>query len=120
MISYLPMPQLQHCPVLSPDHVEAIVVGNEVFVDPQNTPYFVPAAMKNMYASLRKLNFSSDIKVCSPVALSALQSSYLPSSGSFKSNLIEPFIKPMLNFLQRTGSYLMVNSYPFFAFETKY
>ncbi|XP_074365614.1 glucan endo-1,3-beta-glucosidase-like [Apium graveolens] len=96
--------------------IEAIAIGNEVFVDPQSSRFLVPA-MKNMYGSLRKLNFSGDIKVSSPVALSALQSSYPPSSGSFKSELIEPFIKPMLTFLQRTGSYLMVNSYPFFAYE---
>lgn len=96
--------------------IEAIAVGNEVFVDPQSTPYLVPA-MKNMYASLQKLNFTSDIKVSSPVALSALQSSYPPSSGVFKSDLIEPVVKPMLTFLQQTGSYLMVNSYPFFAYE---
>lgn len=96
--------------------IEAIAVGNEVFVDPQSTPYLVPA-MKNMYASLQKLNFTSDIKVSSPVALSALQSSYPPSSGAFKSDLIEPSVKPMLTFLQQTGSYLMVNSYPFFAYE---
>ncbi|KAK1353608.1 Glucan endo-1,3-beta-D-glucosidase [Heracleum sosnowskyi] len=96
--------------------IEAIAVGNEVFVDPQSTPYLVPA-MKNMYASLQKLNFSADIKVSSPVALSALQNSYPPSSGSFKSELIEPAIKPMLTFLQQTGSYLMANSYPFFAYE---
>lgn len=96
--------------------IEAIAVENEVFVDPQNTPYLVPA-MKNIYASLYKLNFTTDIKVSSPVALSALQSSYPPSSGSFKSDLIEPVIKPMLTFLQRTGSYFMVNCYPFFAYE---
>lgn len=97
--------------------IEAIAVGNEVFTDPQNTPYLVPA-MKNMYSSLQKLNFSSAIKVTSPVALTILETSYPSSSGSFKPDLIEPAIKPMLTFLQQTGSYLMVNAYPFFAYVT--
>ncbi|CAI9088343.1 OLC1v1022648C1 [Oldenlandia corymbosa var. corymbosa] len=95
--------------------IEAIAVGNEVFVDPKNTTPFLVPAMKNVYASLGKYNLST-IKISSPVALSALQSSYPSSSGSFKQELIEPVIKPMLSFLKQTGSYLMVNAYPFFAY----
>ncbi|KAL0306330.1 UNVERIFIED_CONTAM: Glucan endo-1,3-beta-glucosidase 11 [Sesamum radiatum] len=97
--------------------IEAIAVGNEVFVDPKNTTPFLVPAMKNVYASLVKYGVGSSIKVSSPVALSALQSSYPPSSGSFKPDLIEPVIKPMLNFLKETGSYMMVNAYPFFAYS---
>ncbi|KAJ8766522.1 hypothetical protein K2173_023769 [Erythroxylum novogranatense] len=96
--------------------IEAIAVGNEVFVDPNNTTDFLVPAMKNVYNSLQKFNLSA-IKISSPVALSALQASYPPSSGSFKSALIEPVIKPMLNFFRQTGSYLMVNAYPFFAYS---
>ncbi|KAH7860109.1 hypothetical protein Vadar_009449 [Vaccinium darrowii] len=95
--------------------IEAIAVGNEVFADPKNTtPYLVPA-MQNVYNSLVKFNLSS-IKISSPIALSALQTSYPSSAGSFKSDLIEPVIKPMLSFLQKTESYLMANVYPFFAY----
>ncbi|KAK6124785.1 hypothetical protein DH2020_041475 [Rehmannia glutinosa] len=96
--------------------IEAIAVGNEVFVDPKNTTPFLVPAMKNVYASLSKYDVSSSIKVSSPLALSALQTSYPSSSGSFKPDLIYPVIKPMLNFLKQTGSYLMVNVYPFFAY----
>ncbi|KAL5548464.1 hypothetical protein UlMin_003695 [Ulmus minor] len=96
--------------------IEAIAVGNEVFVDPNNTTQFLVPAMKNLQSSLVKHNFTS-IKLSSPVALSALQNSYPPSSGSFKTELIEPVIKPMLEFLHQTGSYLMVNVYPFFAYS---
>ncbi|PWA40443.1 O-Glycosyl hydrolases family 17 protein [Artemisia annua] len=95
--------------------IEAIAVGNEVFVDPANTNYLVPA-MKNIYSSLMK-NKINNIKVSSPIALSALATSYPTSSGSFKPDLIEPVLKPMFSFLQQTGSYLMVNVYPFFAYK---
>ncbi|KAL7130913.1 hypothetical protein ABFS83_13G164000 [Erythranthe nasuta] len=95
--------------------IEAIAVGNEVFVDPANTTQYLVAAMKNVHASLSK-NAASSIKVSSPIALSALENSYPSSSGSFKPELIEPVIKPMLSFLKETGSYLMVNAYPFFAY----
>ncbi|KAK4386945.1 Glucan endo-1,3-beta-glucosidase 11 [Sesamum angolense] len=96
--------------------VEAIAVGNEVFADPQNTTPFLVPAIKNVYASLVKYGLASSIKVISPIALSALQTSYPPSSGSFKQDLVEPVIRPMLNFLKQTGSYLAVNAYPFLAY----
>ncbi|KAK7300023.1 hypothetical protein RJT34_10854 [Clitoria ternatea] len=97
--------------------IEAIAVGNEVFVDPNNTTKFLVAAMKNVHASLAKYKLDTNIKISSPVALSALQTSYPTSSGSFKAELVEPVIKPMLGFLRQTGSYLMVNAYPFFAYS---
>ncbi|KAJ4975397.1 hypothetical protein NE237_000503 [Protea cynaroides] len=97
--------------------IHAIAVGNEVFADSNNiTEYLVPA-MRNVQAALVKYNLSSAVKVSSPIALSALQNSYPSSAGSFKQELIEPAIKPMLDFLHETGSSLMVNAYPFFAYS---
>ncbi|GAV85878.1 Glyco_hydro_17 domain-containing protein/X8 domain-containing protein [Cephalotus follicularis] len=96
--------------------IEFIAVGNEVFADPANTTNFLVPAMKNIHNSLVKYNLDT-IKVSSPIALSALQNSYPPSSGSFQTGLVEPVIIPMLDFLRQTGSYLMVNAYPFFAYE---
>ncbi|XVF77372.1 hypothetical protein PTKIN_Ptkin14bG0037800 [Pterospermum kingtungense] len=96
--------------------IEAIAVGNEVFVDPKNTTKYLVPAMKNVHASLVKFSLDSTIKISSPIALTALQNSYPSSAGSFKPDLVEPVIKPMLDFLNQTGSYLMVNAYPFFAY----
>ncbi|XP_052179159.1 glucan endo-1,3-beta-glucosidase 12-like [Diospyros lotus] len=96
--------------------IEAVAVGNEVFADPKNTTDFLIPAMKNLHSSLIKFSLDNSIKICSPLALSALQTSYPSSAGSFKSDLVEPVIKPMFDFLQQTGSFLMVNVYPFFAY----
>ncbi|KAL4588957.1 hypothetical protein LXL04_001858 [Taraxacum kok-saghyz] len=98
--------------------IEAIAVGNEVFVDPKNTTGFLITAIKNIHQALVKFKLDSDIKLSSPVALSALQNSYPSSAGSFRPELIESVFKPMLQFLRETGSYLMVNAYPFFAYES--
>ncbi|MDF5581087.1 glycosyl hydrolase family 17 protein, partial [Vibrio parahaemolyticus] len=98
--------------------IEAIAVGNEVFVDPNNTTKFLVPAMKNIQKALTKHNLDKDIKVSSPIALSALANSYPSSAGSFRPELVEPVFKPMLDFLRETGSYLMVNVYPFFAYES--
>ncbi|KAK9089759.1 hypothetical protein Scep_028841 [Stephania cephalantha] len=58
--------------------IESIAVGNEVFVDPQNTTLFLVPAMRNLQSSLTKYNLASSIKLSTPIALSALQSSYPP------------------------------------------
>nr|XP_043629187.1 glucan endo-1,3-beta-glucosidase 12-like [Erigeron canadensis] len=94
--------------------IESVAVGNEVFVAPNNVTDFLVPAMKNIYNSLIKNNVR--INVSSPIALSSLATSYPTSSGSFKPELIETVMKPMLSFLQKTGSHLMVNVYPFFAY----
>ncbi|KMT12799.1 hypothetical protein BVRB_4g088930 [Beta vulgaris subsp. vulgaris] len=95
----------------------AIAVGNEANVDPNITSYVTPA-MSNVHASLQKYSLDDKIKISSPISFSALQNSYPSSSGSFKQELLEPFIKPMLEFLKKTSSYMMVNAYPFFAYSS--
>uniref|UniRef100_A0A7N1A5H8 glucan endo-1,3-beta-D-glucosidase n=1 Tax=Kalanchoe fedtschenkoi TaxID=63787 RepID=A0A7N1A5H8_KALFE len=96
-------------------NIISIAVGNEVFVDPNNTTEFLVPAMKNLYASLTQFKLSH-IKISSPIALSCLATSYPTSSGSFKPDLVETAIKPMLDFLRTTASPLMLNVYPFFAY----
>ncbi|XP_071689046.1 glucan endo-1,3-beta-glucosidase 3-like [Rutidosis leptorrhynchoides] len=98
--------------------IESIAIGNEVFVDPKNTTAFLVPAIRNIHQALIKYKLDSVIKLSSPVALSALQNSYPSSAGSFRPELIEPVIKPLLEFLRETSSYLMVNAYPFFAYES--
>ncbi|KAG6722180.1 hypothetical protein I3842_03G148200 [Carya illinoinensis] len=98
--------------------IEAIAVGNEVFVDTRNTTRYLIPAMTNVHDALVKHNLNNAIKVSSPIALSALQNSYPSSAGSFRPELVESVFKPMLDFLRQTGSYLMVNAYPFFAYES--
>lgn len=98
--------------------IEAIAVGNEVFVDSHNITKFLVPAMYNVYGALARFKLQDKVKISSPFALTALQNSYPSSAGSFRPDLIEPVIKPMLDFLRKTGSSLMVNVYPFFAYET--
>ncbi|KAL9264180.1 Glucan endo-1,3-beta-glucosidase 13-like protein [Drosera capensis] len=95
--------------------IEAIAVGNEVFTDPNSTVNLVPA-MTNLHSSLQSHNLDGAIKISSPVALSALATSYPPSNASFQPALVSSAIIPMLDFLRQTSSYLMLNAYPFFAY----
>lgn len=97
--------------------IRAIAVGNEVFVDPRNLTVFLVPAMRNLHSALARLHLDTAIKLSSPIALTALQSSYPSSAGSFRPDLADSVIRPMLDLLRQTNSFLTVNAYPFFAYE---
>ncbi|KAM0845686.1 hypothetical protein ACQ4PT_056193 [Festuca glaucescens] len=96
--------------------IQAVAVGNEVFATAPNVTAQLVPAMANIHAALVRLSMDRAVKVSSPIALTALAASYPPSAGVFKEELAQPVMKPMLDFLASTGSYLMVNAYPFFAY----
>ncbi|CAM0943833.1 unnamed protein product [Alopecurus aequalis] len=96
--------------------IQGVAVGNEVFATAPNVTASLVAAMTNVHAALARLNLDKAVKVSSPIALTALAASYPPSAGVFREELAQAVMKPMLDFLSQTGSYLMVNAYPFFAY----
>ncbi|XP_006647977.1 glucan endo-1,3-beta-glucosidase 12-like [Oryza brachyantha] len=97
--------------------IQGIAVGNEVFASAKNLTAQLVPAMTNVHAALTRLNLDKAVKVSSPIALTALAGSYPPSAGVFREDLAQAVMKPMLDFLAQTGSFLMVNAYPFFAYS---
>lgn len=97
--------------------IEAVAVGNEVFVDPHNLTKALVPAMTNIYNALVRLKLDKHVKVSSPIALSALANSYPSSAGAFREDLVGNVMKPMLDLLRKSGSHLMLNVYPFFAYS---
>jgi exo-beta-1,3-glucanase (GH17 family) len=97
--------------------IHGIAVGNEVFASAKNVTAQLVPAMTNVHAALARLGLDNAVKVSSPIALTALASSYPSSAGAFREDLAQAVMKPMLDFLAQTGSYLMVNAYPFFAYS---
>jgi hypothetical protein len=91
-------------------------VGNEVFEEAKNLTGQLVPAMANVHDALVKLGLDKAVKVSTPVAFTALQESWPPSAGRFPDDIAGSVMKPMVDFLERTGSYLTVNAYPFFAY----
>ncbi|KAI5070928.1 hypothetical protein GOP47_0013179 [Adiantum capillus-veneris] len=103
--------------------IVGIAVGNEILASTTDsvralTPLLLPA-MENVHSALTELHLDSSIKISSPHSLAILSSSYPPSAGAFNPSIANTIMKPMLDFLAKTNSYVMLNAYPFFAYESE-
>ncbi|XP_041991765.1 glucan endo-1,3-beta-glucosidase-like [Salvia splendens] len=93
--------------------IRYIAVGNEI--DPSN-PGFAPLllpAMQSIYNALSKFGLQSQIKVSTAAYSGILASTSPPSASVFKD---ASFMAPIVNFLVKTESPLLVNIYPYFAY----
>lgn len=99
--------------------ITAIMVGNEVLSDYQNqaTWLLMLPAMANIHASLLNHGLADSIKVTTSLAMDVLSSSYPPSEGTFRNDVASPVLQPLLDFVNRTGSFVFLDIYPFFAWS---
>lgn len=101
--------------------IETVVVGNEILSDSSlrdsTWPKLVPA-MEAIRSSLDRAG-SKNIPVTTSLAIDCLDSSFPPSTGTFKQDIAETIIKPLLHFLSETNSFFFVNVYPYFALSAQ-
>ena len=95
--------------------IRYLLVGNEILSLPDSElkSSLVPA-MRKIQRSLKSLGVKK-VKVGTTLATDVLQSSFPPSSGEFREDISGLIMKPMLQFLNRTKSFLFVDVYPYFA-----
>ncbi|RWR73061.1 glucan endo-1,3-beta-glucosidase 1 [Cinnamomum micranthum f. kanehirae] len=95
--------------------ISAIAVGDEVLSSlPSTAPLLVPA-MEFLYSALVSANLHHRIMISAPHSASIILDPFPPSQAFFNSSL-NFVLQPLLSFLSRTGSPLMMNFYPYYVF----
>ncbi|XP_047975037.1 glucan endo-1,3-beta-glucosidase-like [Salvia hispanica] len=93
--------------------IRYIAVGNEINPsDPNSAPLLLPA-MQSIYDALSKFGLQTQIKVSTATYSAVLKDTSPPSASSFED---ASFMAPIVDFLVKTESALLVNMYPYFAF----
>lgn len=98
-------------------NITAIFVGNEVltFNDSSLTGNLLPA-MQNVHTALVNLGLDKQVTVTTAHSLAILETSYPPSSGAFRRDLVN-CISAILSFHSKTCSPFLINAYPYFAYK---
>ncbi|KAK9062519.1 hypothetical protein SSX86_019706 [Deinandra increscens subsp. villosa] len=98
--------------------IRYVLVGNEVLRSTNNDQEMrimkdlVPA-MGRIRATLKRLGINN-IKVGTPVAMDVMDSTFPPSSGVFKPEIVHEIV-PLLNFLRGTNSFFYLDVYPYLS-----
>ncbi|PON35021.1 Glycoside hydrolase [Parasponia andersonii] len=95
--------------------ITGIAVGDEVLTTiPSSAPLLLPA-IESLYSGLVAANLHTQIKISTPHAASVILDPFPPSQAFFNQSLAQ-FVVPLLQFLSKTGSPLMMNLYPYYVF----
>ncbi|KAL6900749.1 hypothetical protein ACP4OV_005425 [Aristida adscensionis] len=106
---------------LAPHHpatrVAHLLVGNEVLSNRAvagSTWRGIVPAMANLRRAVRAHGMGR-VKLGTTLAMDALSASYPPSAGAFRDDIADAVVRPLLRFLNATGSFYFVDAYPYFA-----
>jgi hypothetical protein len=94
-----------------------LLVGNEVLSNRAiagSTWRGIVPAMANLRRALRSHGLGR-VRLGTALAMDALAASYPPSAGTFREDIAESVMRPLLRFLNASGSYYFVDAYPYFA-----
>ncbi|KAH7294471.1 hypothetical protein KP509_27G002300 [Ceratopteris richardii] len=92
-------------------NITAICVGTEVLTTDPNAALVLVPAMKYLRVALLASNLSANIKISTSNDASLILDSFPPSQAYFNKSLTSSILVPMLDFLNSTGSFFMLNIY---------
>ncbi|XP_077241104.1 O-Glycosyl hydrolases family 17 protein isoform X2 [Tasmannia lanceolata] len=96
-------------------NITSIAVGSEILTTLPNAAPVLISALKFIHSALVASNLDNQIKVSTPHSSAIILDSFPPSQAFFNRSW-NPILVPMLKFLQSTGSYLMLNVYPYYDY----
>ncbi|KAG5240504.1 glucan endo-1,3-beta-glucosidase [Salix suchowensis] len=96
-------------------NITAIAVGSEILTTLPNAAPVLVSALKFIHSALVASNLDGQIKVSTPHSSSIILDSFPPSQAFFNRSW-DPVMVPLLKFLQSTGSYFMLNAYPYYDY----
>ncbi|VFQ86320.1 unnamed protein product [Cuscuta campestris] len=97
--------------------IRYLLVGNEVLSNkPDSTWTRLVPAMHKIRRSVKSFKLNK-IKVGTPLAMDMLESSFPPSNGTFRGDLVDAVIKPLLDFLRKSRSFFFIDVYTYFAWK---
>ncbi|XP_057872972.1 glucan endo-1,3-beta-glucosidase 3 isoform X1 [Cryptomeria japonica] len=95
--------------------ITGIVVGNEILTSLPNAAIVLVSAMKFLHSALVAANLDGQVKVSSSHSFDIIREAFPPSQAYFNQSF-NNVIESMLEFLQETDSYLMMNLYPYYTY----
>ncbi|XP_031273005.1 glucan endo-1,3-beta-glucosidase-like [Pistacia vera] len=96
------------------EDLKSLALSNEVIPSPYTMDVY--GAMNNMHTAINSVGLVST-RVTAVISTQALAKSFPPPSGEF-SNQAFPAMNDVTAFLSRTGTPLMINVYPYFAYAS--
>uniref|UniRef100_A0A2P2QM17 glucan endo-1,3-beta-D-glucosidase n=1 Tax=Rhizophora mucronata TaxID=61149 RepID=A0A2P2QM17_RHIMU len=95
--------------------ITSIAVGDEVLTTISSSAPLLMPAIESLYSALVAANLHTQIKISTPHAASIILDPFPPSQSFFNQSWSSVML-PLLQFLSKTGSPLMMNLYPYYVF----
>ncbi|KAF5465084.1 hypothetical protein F2P56_015115 [Juglans regia] len=100
--------------------IRVLLVGNEVlsyYSDQDRQMWYDLVPAMHRIKNALKAQHINNIKVGTPLAMDIMQSSFPPSSGMFRHDLVDTVMVPLLQFLHDTKSFFFIDVYPYFPWS---
>ncbi|XP_043691507.1 glucan endo-1,3-beta-glucosidase 4-like isoform X2 [Telopea speciosissima] len=96
-------------------NITAIAVGSEVLTSIPNAAPVLVQAMNYLHNALVASNINFQVKVSSPQSMDMIPRPFPPSTATFNSTWNSTMYQ-FLQFLKNTGSFYMLNAYPYYGY----
>ncbi|ESQ48650.1 hypothetical protein EUTSA_v10020572mg [Eutrema salsugineum] len=98
-------------------NITAIAVGSEVLTITPHVAPILASALNNIHKALVASNLNFKVKVSSPMSMDIMPKPFPPSTSTFSPSW-NTTVYQLLQFLKNTGSFFMLNAYPYYGYTT--